>query len=147
MENLFKNLPEFLTEYDWSIEFNSKCDDATNILKIFLDIISEKTNMFVKRVKTQNNGITVYYLIPKEIVFDVEGRKYKITAKQIFQYVIADYFKTITLKLYDRQHNAIFGIENHLIDKKPTWELVNGSMENKLLELIVHYETTDQVIL
>ena len=130
----------FLTEYNWSIVFdNGTCDKNDIYLNL---LFVEGLNNIVTRIKVENNSLTVYYAIPEEL--PVQDISMQSTA--IMKLLTSDCMREIFVYVRNQNNEDQFIIKNKIRDKKPTYEMVFGSINSKVLELIVHYEVFEQTI-
>ena len=137
-ENIF--IPEFLTEYNWSIVFQGD----KQYKDIYLDtLLSQKLDIITTRIKLENDKLSVYYAIPKYLpVQDME-----LSSTTLMKLLISDCIRKISIHVKNNQDEDQFIISNSIMYKKPTYEMVFGSIQNNTLQLIVHYDVFNQEII
>lgn len=136
----FNQIPEFLTEYNWSLTFDTR---DTNKDIYINSLFTKELNTIVQRIKLENNKITVYYCIPTFLlVQDME-----LSSTTIMKLLMSDCIGKISIHVMNKQNEEQFIINNTLVDKKPTYEMVFGAIENNPLQLIVHYDVFNQEII
>ena len=136
----FNQIPEFLTEYNWSLTFDTR---DTNKDIYINSLFTKELNTIVQRIKLENNKITVYYCIPTFLLIqDME-----LSSTTIIKLLMSDCIGKISIHVMNKQNEEQFIINNTLVDKKPTYEMVFGAIENNPLQLIVHYDVFNQEII
>lgn len=136
----FNQIPEFLTEYNWSLTFDTR---DTNKDIYINSLFTKELNTIVQRIKLENNKITVYYCIPTFLLIqDME-----LSSTTIIKLLMSDCIGKISIHVMNKQNEEQFIINNTLVDKKPTYEMVFGAIENNPLQLIVHYDIFNQEII
>jgi len=136
----FNQIPELLTEYNWSLTFDTR---DTNKDIYINSLFTKELNTIVQRIKLENNKITVYYCIPTFLLIqDME-----LSSTTIIKLLMSDCIGKISIHVMNKQNEEQFIINNTLVDKKPTYEMVFGAIENNPLQLIVHYDVFNQEII
>lgn len=136
----FNQIPELLTEYNWSLTFDTR---GTNKDIYINSLFTKELNTIVQRIKLENNKITVYYCIPTFLLIqDME-----LSSTTIIKLLMSDCIGKISIHVMNKQNEEQFIINNTLVDKKPTYEMVFGAIENNPLQLIVHYDVFNQEII
>lgn len=136
----FNQIPEFLTEYNWSLTFDTR---DTNKDIYINSLFTKELNTIVQRIKLENNKITVYYCIPTFLLI----RDMELSSTTIIKLLMSDCIGKISIHVMNKQSEEQFIINNTLVDKKPTYEMVFGAIENNPLQLIVHYDVFNQEII
>lgn len=131
---------DYLTENNWTLCFinNGKNND------IYLDdLLNNQLDKIATRVKLENNKLTVYYALPQSLpIGDME-----LSPTTLMKLLTSDCMKEILIHVLNAKHELQFIIKNILPDKKPTYEMIFGSISGGILQLIVHYDVFQQEIM
>ena len=131
--DLLKFDGEFTPSFYWefSVEINKECIDNTD--KEIIDII-EKLNFCVEKVTIKKDSLNVKYLLP------IVNNKTFIT-KGFTQFLTTGLIKSITIDIFNQQHEKLFTILAipHTL-KCPNWCMNLETSDNEILALDINYE-------